>query len=66
MKKHSAVGVRMPTGCTCVRRAAQRLRCDQRTVRRFIYQGKLRARRIGLRYWAVLCLDVELLSVRRA
>ena len=66
MKRHSAIGVRMPAGCTCVRRAAEQLNCDERTVRRFIHDGKLRAIRIGLRYWAVVRIDVAFLALRRA
>jgi excisionase family DNA binding protein len=66
MKRHLGTGVRMPAGCTCVRRAAKQLDCDVRTVRRFIHDGKLRAMRIGLRYWAVVRVDVALLASRRA
>ena len=66
MKKHPAVGVRMPAGCTCVRRAAEQLNCDARTVRRFIHNGKLRATRIGPRHWAVVRADVVHLASRRA
>jgi excisionase family DNA binding protein len=66
MKKHPAVVLRMPADCTCVRRAAKELNCNTRTVRRFIHDGKLRAKRIGLRYWAVVRVDVALLALRRA
>jgi excisionase family DNA binding protein len=66
MKKHPVTGVRMPAGCTCVRRAAEQLDCDVRTVRRFIHNRKLRADRIGLRYWAIVRDDVVRLALRRA
>lgn len=66
MKNRPDVGVRMPNGCTCVRRAAEQLDCSARHVRRLIRDRKLRALRIGLRYWAVFCVDVNLLNERRA
>lgn len=66
MKRDPGVGVRMPAGCTYVRHAAEQLDCDVRTVLRFIHDGKLRAIRIGLRYWAVVRVDVALLVLRRA
>jgi excisionase family DNA binding protein len=65
MKNTSDVGVRMPTDCTCVRRAAKELECTTRTVRRYIRDGKIRAQRIGERFWAVSRADVTLLALRR-
>jgi excisionase family DNA binding protein len=65
MKNHPAIGVRMPAGCTCVRRAAEELDCSPRTVCRLIRKGQIRAQRIGRRYWAVDCTDIETLALRR-
>lgn len=66
MKSHTSVGVRMPSDYTCVRRAAKELKCTTRTVRRLIRNGKIRAQRIGLRYWAVYRSDIQALALRRA
>jgi len=65
MKRSSDVGVRMPTDCTCVRRAAKELECTARTVCRYIRDGKIRAHRIGLRYWAVSRTDILALRSTR-
>ena len=44
--------------------AADYLGCSDRTVRRFIQQGKLRAERYGRRAWLVFRSDVESLWAR--
>jgi excisionase family DNA binding protein len=66
MANHPTAGVRMPAGCTCVRRAAEQLQCTERHVRRYIRDGKLHAQRIGRRYWAVDRAAIETLALRRA
>jgi len=45
--------------------AAHRIGCSARTVRRFIQHGKLPAKRIGQRSWAVLKTDVDMFRTRR-
>jgi len=42
-----------------VHHAARRLKRSERTVRRLIQQGKLPARRHGLRCWVISIADVE-------
>lgn len=50
-----------------VNSAAKRLDCSERSVRRFIQNGSLPARRYGLRAWAIDASDVgRLLAQRRA
>lgn len=66
MAQNRDAGVRMPAGYMRVRYAADRLECTARTVLRHIKDGSLRARRIGLRYWAVLRADVEFEASWRA
>ena len=44
-----------------VRNAARRIKRSERTVRRFIQQGKLPARRIGLRRWVIAVADIDYL-----
>ena len=65
MKNRSSIGVRMPAGYTCVRRAAKELKCTARSVLRCIHDEKVRAQRIGPRYWAVLHADIEHFSAGR-
>jgi excisionase family DNA binding protein len=48
-----------------VHTAAEYLGCSERTVRRFIQIGKLRAERSGRRAWRVLRSDVDDLCMRR-
>ena len=42
-----------------VHHAARRLKRSERTVRRLIQQGKLPARRLGLRCWVIAIPDIE-------
>lgn len=49
-----------------VHNAAKRMGCSPRTVRRLIQEGTLPAERVGMRCWAVLRTDVELVASRRA
>ncbi len=45
--------------------AAKMLMCTDRTVRRKIRAGRLRAERVGLRVWGIYRTDVETICSRR-
>jgi excisionase family DNA binding protein len=64
MNRNPDNGVRIPAGYIRVRSAANELGCSERTVLRRIHDGDFRKQRIGLRYWAVLREDVELILRR--
>lgn len=53
-------------GAVRVERAAKMLDCSDRTIRRLIKRGILRAVRPGLRTWAVLKDDIELVLAQQA
>jgi excisionase family DNA binding protein len=48
-------------GEVLVHHAARRINRSDRTVRRFIQQGKLPARRVGLRRWVIAVADIDYL-----
>jgi excisionase family DNA binding protein len=48
-----------------VHNAAKKMGCSARTVRRLIREGTLPAERVGMRCWALLRADVELVALRR-
>lgn len=49
-----------------VNHAAKKVGCTEQTIRRWVREGKLRARRIGLRVWGIYSVDLEsLCNLRR-